>query len=194
MNIPKVRLAEKQDKERLLATILLGFSSDPFVRWLWPEASNYLECTPGFDAFGGGSVETGSAYITENFEGAALWLPPGNSSEEDKFGEFLEATTNKVVLEDAFRVFESMDEYHPNEPCWYLPLIAVDPAHQGAGFGAELMKHALKRIDDDGLPSYLESTNTRNISLYERHGFEKMGEIQFGTSPIVTPMFRNPKV
>ena len=76
---------------------------------------------------------------------------------------------------------------------WYPPLIAVDPAHQGAGFGAELMKHALKRIDDEGLPSYLESTNKRNISLYERHGFEKMGEIQFGTSPVVTPMFRNSK-
>lgn len=190
---PKSPLAEKHEKERLLGTILLGFSSDPFVRWLWPGASDYLKCTPGFDAFGSGSVETGSAYITENFEGAALWFPPGHTSDEDKFGVFLEATADKAVLEDAFRVFESMDNYHPHESCWYLPLIAVDPAHQGAGFGAELMKHALKRIDDEGLPSYLEFTNKRNISLYERHGFEKMGEIQFGTSPVVTPMFRNSK-
>ncbi len=194
MDIPKVNLASKQDKQRLLATVLLGFSTDPFVRWFWPEASDYINCTPAFDAFGGGSIEAGSAYITENFEGAALWFPPGYGPDEEKFEKFLEATANKAVLEDGFRVFESMGEYHPDEACWYLPLIAVDPAHQGAGFGAELMKHALKRCDDDGLPSYLESTNPRNISLYERFGFEIMGEIQFGSSPVITPMLRTPRV
>lgn len=191
MTIPKVLLASKQDKERLLATILLGFSADPFVRWFWPEASDYLNYTmPAFDAFGGACVETGSAYVTENFEGGALWFPPGHGPDKEKFVECLEATANKSVLEDGFRVLESMDEYHPDEPSWYLPLIAVDPAYQGVGFGTALMKHALKRCDKEGLPSYLESTNPRNISLYERYGFEKMGEIQFGSSPIITPMFR----
>jgi ribosomal protein S18 acetylase RimI-like enzyme len=53
------------------------------------------------------------------------------------------------------------------------------------------MKHALSRVDEDGLPAYLESSNPRNISLYERHGFESMGQIQIGTSPIVTPMIRS---
>jgi sRNA-binding regulator protein Hfq len=37
---------------------------------------------------------------------------------------------------------------------------------------------------------YLESSNQKNISLYLRHGFEVMGEIQMGDSPIVTPMVR----
>ena len=84
-----------------------------------------------------------------------------------------------------------MESYHPEEPCWYLPIIAVDPFYQGKGYGSQLMKHALSRVDEDGLPAYLESSNPRNISLYERLGFEIMGQIQIGTSPIVTPMIRS---
>jgi ribosomal protein S18 acetylase RimI-like enzyme len=87
-------------------------------------------------------------------------------------------------------VFEAMDEYHPDDPCWYLPLIAVDPAYQGNGFGSQLMKHALNRIDEDGLLAYLESSNPRNITLYERQGFEIMGQVQIGGSPPIHPMIR----
>jgi hypothetical protein len=39
----------------------------------------------------------------------------------------------------------------------------------------------------------LESSNPKNISLYLRHGFEVIGEIQVGSSPVVTPMIRNPQ-
>jgi hypothetical protein len=43
------------------------------------------------------------------------------------------------------------------------------------------------------LPAYLESSNPRNISLYERHGFEIIGLIQAGGSPTLTPMLRRPR-
>ena len=102
----------------------------------------------------------------------------------------MEATVSETILDEVFGVFEAMETYHPEDPCWYLPLIAVDPFYQGNGFGSQLMKHALARVDEDGLPAYLESSNPRNISLYERHGFKTMGEIQIGSSPIVTPMIR----
>lgn len=57
-------------------------------------------------------------------------------------------------------------------------------------FILKTMKKALLRCDEEGLPAYLESSNPRNIRLYQRHGFEVMGEIQSGNSPVVTPMFR----
>jgi len=53
-----------------------------------------------------------------------------------------------------------------------------------------LMKTALERVDAEGLPAYLESSNARNVSLYERHGFEVIGEIQHGSSPTMLPMYR----
>jgi ribosomal protein S18 acetylase RimI-like enzyme len=56
--------------------------------------------------------------------------------------------------------------------------------------GAALMKHMTAKLDREGAMGYLESSNQKNISLYLRHGFEVMGEIQMGDSPIVTPMVR----
>ena len=79
--------------------------------------------------------------------------------------------------------------YHPHDEHWYLPLIGADPAYLGLGLGSALMKHACLEIDKTGLPAYLESSNPRNISLYERYGFEVMGEILSGAAPVVTPMF-----
>lgn len=83
-----------------------------------------------------------------------------------------------------------MGLHHPSEPHWYLPLIGVEPAQQGGGRGAVLMREALARCDRDGLPAYLESTNPRNIPFYERFGFRPVGEIQAGNGPKLTPMWR----
>ena len=52
------------------------------------------------------------------------------------------------------------------------------------------MTRALQRCDEDGLIAYLESSNPRNLSLYERHGFEIIGKIQAGTSPTLYPIIR----
>ena len=54
------------------------------------------------------------------------------------------------------RVFEQMDAHHPQEPCWYLTLIGVDPACQGRGFGSALLQFALEQIDRAGGTAYLE--------------------------------------
>jgi hypothetical protein len=40
------------------------------------------------------------------------------------------------------------------------------------------------------MAAYLESTNPRNVSLYQRHGFEALGTIQKGSSPPLIPMLR----
>ncbi|MGH9960925.1 MAG: GNAT family N-acetyltransferase, partial [Pyrinomonadaceae bacterium] len=52
---------------------------------------------------------------------------------------------------------------------------------------------ALIPCDHDQKLAYLESTNPRNIPLYERHGFELLGTIQVGTSPRLFPMLRKPR-
>ena len=83
-----------------------------------------------------------------------------------------------------------MEGYFPREPHWYLPMIGVEPNAQGRGLGAALMRHALERCDRDGVTAYLESSNPLNISLYQRFGCERLGEIQLGDAPVVTPMLR----
>ena len=55
------------------------------------------------------------------------------------------------------------------------------------------MRHATDICDRDGVLAYLESSNLRNVPLYERHGFEILGTIQAGGSPTITPMLRKPR-
>lgn len=193
LNPPNVFTAKEENRNQVMQAIVIGFATDPLARWFWPEAATYLLSGGSFDAFAGRSLESGTAYVTQNYEGVALWMPPGVEPDQERMIGFLEASVSKNILEEVFSVFEEMDSYHPEIPCWYLPIIAVDPFYQGAGFGSQLMKHALGQVDKAGLPAYLESSNPRNISLYERHGFDVMGEIQVGSSPIVTPMIRQPK-
>ena len=75
--------------------------------------------------------------------------------DEERMIPTLEATVPEDRLEDVFGVVEAMGSYHPVDPCWCLPLIAVDPYYQGQGIGLQLIKHALAIVDRDGLPAYL---------------------------------------
>jgi len=113
--------------------------------------------------------------------------------DEDALLTLLQSTASEQGQQDLLTVFEQMGRYHPHEPHWYLPLIGVDPAQQGKGHGAALLQHALISCDRDHTLAYLESTNSKNISLYKRHGFELLGTIQVGTSPPLFPMLRRPR-
>jgi GNAT superfamily N-acetyltransferase len=190
--VPAIEIADAADKDRIVHLITLGFSADPVARWIWPGAKTYLEAMPKFvTAFAGRAFDRGTAWHTGGHRAAALWLPPGVESDADALGALLEQTLAPEIAEDAVSFFEQMDRFHPHdEPCWYLPMIAADPAHQGRGLGSALLKHALWQCDEEGMIAYLESSNPRNVSLYERHGFDVIGEIQAGSSPVMYPMIR----
>ncbi len=192
MTLPTISTATADDRERVFQTITLGFSADPVSRWIWPEAADYLKYMRAFaEAFGGRAFDSNSAYFANDCGAAALWLAPGTDPDGDAIERIMAESVREEIAEDVEKFLGAMDKFHPHdEPCWYLPLIAADPAFIGQGLGAALMKHALQRCDEDGVIAYLESSNPRNISLYQRHGFEVMGEIQEGSSPVMTPMIR----
>lgn len=189
-----IRSAAPEDKQRALTTVLLGFASDPVARWVWPDPETYLATMPRFiAAFGGRAFEHGTAHIAADARAAALWLPPGIEPDGEAMQTLIEETLRPEIAADIEGFLEGMARHHPETPHWYLPMIAADPRWMGQGLGAALLKHALRRCDQERLPAYLESSNPRNISLYERHGFEAVGEIQSGSSPVMTPMLRMPR-
>jgi ribosomal protein S18 acetylase RimI-like enzyme len=188
---PIVKLMTTADEGPVIDTVVLAFAADPVARWSWPESHQYLASMPQMArAFGGRAFASKGAHATDGYAGAALWLPPGVAPDEDALGEIVQRTVADSIRPNVLAVFEQMAVYHPHEPHWYLPLIGVDPIHQGKGHGDALMTYALEQCDRDHLPAYLESTNPRNISLYQRHGFEVMGTIQVGSSPPLVPMLR----
>jgi GNAT superfamily N-acetyltransferase len=191
MHATAVRTTTATDEAAALNTIVLAFSADPVARWVWPDPHQYFESMPVFArAFAGGAFDHETAYCSDDYAGVSLWLPPNVHSDEETVGDLIERTVSPAVREDLYSVLEQMGACHPAEPHWYLPLIGVDPAHQGRGYGSALLAHALATCDREHKAAYLESTNPRNITLYQRHGFEVARIIKVGTSPTVVPMIR----
>lgn len=87
-------------------------------------------------------------------------------------------------------MFEKIGAHRSTKPHWYLPLIGIDPRHQGQGLGSMLLRHTLAECDRDGTAAYLEASNWRNVPFYERHGFQLRGEIRVGDSPTLFAMVR----
>ena len=186
-----VRAATPADEPAAVDTIVLAFAEDPVSRWCWPEPHGYLTHMPAFvRAFAGKAFEHGGAFRSDDLAGAALWLPPGVHADEEALGDVIQRTLDDSVREDLGAVMQQLATHHPREPHWYLPMIGVDPARHGQGYGAALMSHVLQQCDRAHAPAYLESTNPRNVSLYRRHGFEALGRVQVGGSPPFVPMMR----
>lgn len=187
----QVRTVAATGRRKAVATIALAFAGDPMMRWSFPDPGRYLAVAHDFiDAFGGHAVEHGSADEVADFAAVALWLPPGIAPDGESMGAILEENMPADRMKDGGALVAQMNDFHPKEPHWYLPLIGTDPVHQGKGYGSALMAHALRRCDSEGLPAYLESSNAANVPLYERHGFKTIGEIQSGSSPKLYPMLR----
>jgi ribosomal protein S18 acetylase RimI-like enzyme len=185
-----IRTADRSEETAVLDTLTLAFAADPIVRYWWPKASDYLAWWPRFLlAMGERGFEAGSVNVTEGFEAAAMWLPPGVGPDPAQLAalnmpDAPEGDTTAAELR------AEMDRHHPDFPHWYLWAIGVDPARQGRGVGGALMAHMLQRVDAEGMPAYLESSDPKNVPFYERYGFEAVAVIQVRDVPPLTPMIR----
>ncbi len=187
----EIRSATSDEMPRAVAAIVAAFLTDPPARFAWPSPHDYLQTMPlATREFAGSSFKHGTAYVSADFCGAALWLPPGVKPNGEALEKVFRDTAKREHLDDLLATFEKMEQSHPREAHWYLPQIGVDPNAQGKGLGAELMRHALARCDQERALAYLEASKPQNIPFYLRHGFEVIGEIQIGAAPPVTPMLR----
>ena len=195
MRQPEVLEAKSGDKKKVLSTACLAFSADPFMRWILPEGQSYLDkyrelieiyCCEK-------SIQNSTAFMVESFAGTAIWLPPGVFGDEQKISDWILENVSPEKLETFEEVLDEMEKYHPKDNrSWYLAVLAVDPAFQRRGLASIMMKHVNRILDEKGFQGFLETSNPKNISLYQRHGYEIMGEIKVGDCPVVTPMIRKP--
>ncbi len=190
----EIRSATPDEMPRVVSTIVAAFIADPPARFAWPSAHDYLLAMPlATREFAGACFEHGTAYVSPDFSGAALWLPPGVEPGGERLEKMFRDTAEPANLDDLLATFARMAQCHPSEAHWYLPQIGVDPSAQGRGIGAALMRHALARCDREQTSAYLEASKPDNIPFYEQHGFEVIDEIQVGGAPPVTPMLRRPR-
>jgi ribosomal protein S18 acetylase RimI-like enzyme len=196
------RLATKSDADRLSETLTRAFMDDPLIAYFFPDlATREGRLRRMFKLIFDMGEPFGACHVTPNFEAAILWRPP--SQFHIPYWQYLTHGlellgifgTNALNVALAMNQIESA---HPKPPNWYLQAVGTDPEHQGKGFGGVVIRHHLKRCDEQNEACYLESSKRENIPIYERLGFVVTGELVIparGKSREVTiwPMWRDPK-
>ncbi|NIR36315.1 MAG: GNAT family N-acetyltransferase [Actinobacteria bacterium] len=196
-----VRHALPGHTDALVATLTEAFRSDPLQRHLFPDPDDPDRAREaGVASLMRAEVEThiphGHLYAIgegETVHAAALWTPPGVMADDEKLAEAVTAHADGETMAGAVEHFLAMFGARPTTPHFYLAVIGASDAARGRGHGSRLLQRVLDVCDAEGLPAALESTNPRNVSLYERHGFEVTAEVRFAPDVVVRPMTRQPR-
>lgn len=158
-----------------------AFLDYPMLCYYYPEEKIRNKISLFFVSVG---VYTGFRYgeiytTSPNLEGIAIWFPPGNYPLS--FGKMLRSVPFSILFGFAryggVRM-RSLGDYldsthHRLVPFrhMYLQVLGVDPSFQGKGYAGKLVRPVLSKLENEGLPCYLETLDERNIDLYEHFGF-----------------------
>ena len=178
-----------EEQAAAVNTLLLAFSVDPFQRYLMPNSSVFLKNSAiWFNNAASQSISINALLGTNDHSGVAIWFPPDYTVEFDAIEETLNDLPENSK-KDIFRYFKEFEVSKPKD-AWYLEYLGVDPNNHSRGLGSLILKKSLEKIDRLHQSAYLESSNPRNMTLYERHGFETIKKIQFGEGPPMHTMYR----
>ena len=191
------------DLDAVITVLTAAFANDPVMTWIGRKDAKRDAGRRAMFTFlvGKLGLPGNEVWTADDFSAAALWIPPEQADLKLPWWEELRLFPTIMTFTgltgmgrvDAFR--KAADQHHPKKrPHFYLMSIGVDPRFQGQGLGSALLDATLAKIDAKGLPSYLESSNEKNVPLYKRHGFAVTSE--FRPAPDAPPlwgMWREPR-
>ena len=125
-------------------------------------------------------MQRGEVHATSpKLEGIAVWIPSEHSAmtpwgQIRAGGMRLYRTVGSEAVARMTHVEEHNDRLRERlvpSPYLFLSILAVDPDHQGEGFGTRLLESTLSRLDRERIPCCLETTDERVVPFYRRLGF-----------------------
>jgi len=159
-----------------------AFQNDPMYIYIIPKSDDRKKIVQHIFQF---RIRYGVLYgevysISPNLEGIAMWIPSENAH-MTLWGS-LRARVLLLYLRAGKNIIsrlESIGDYgspihkrHADFPHWHLSSIAVDPFFQRKGHARTLLKTMLTRIEQEGLPCFLDTHVEKNVSIYQRFGFK----------------------
>ena len=179
------------------ATLAAAFGADPAWTWVFPDPVH----RPGqlravWALLLDGAVDLGWVWTTPGCGAATLWIPPGEPELAPAQAARADGLWEELLGPDVGRstlLQRAFEAAHPTAPeHYYLSLFGTRPDRRGEGLGMALLADNLARIDAEGAPAYLESTNPANLGRYRSVGFADHGGFRLGEDgPVVTTMWRS---
>jgi len=182
MSTIDMRRAVRADLAGIVDIWVDAFARDPYLRWIEPDDAQW-------PAFGTAwltfvverTFERGHTYVSRTDEVAVAWIPPdlgfGGPDTIDAMHALIAAHAGEDRADDVLATILPAREHAVTGTHWTLQYLGARASAQGRGVGAAAVAPILAECDADALPCGLISTNARNVSFYERHGFRVVAEI-----------------
>jgi GNAT superfamily N-acetyltransferase len=190
---PEPRIATASDLDGLTTTLTAAFATDPLWSWAFPDPENlavwWRFCI-------GSALRHPWVWVSGEYAAASVWIPPDGTELTEEEEERVEPLIRGLIgprCTDVMELLDRFEDSHPNEePHYYLSLLGTHPDRRGEGLGMALLARNLERMDAEGIPAFLESSNLGNNARYEGLGFRQVGEFTTpGGARTVATMWRD---
>ncbi|MFE6762301.1 GNAT family N-acetyltransferase [Streptomyces sp. NPDC057689] len=185
--------ATASDVPALAGVLASAYAEDPVWSWLMPDDRD-RRLRRLFTAHLAQQVPAGRVWTDPERTVAAVWAEPGAWKLPAAYLLRNAGTLLRVGRAQLPRMavrLLTLEHRHPVRPAhWYVEYIGTHADARGTGRGSTVLAGLLERADADGRPVFLESSNSRNLTFYRRHGFEVREEMAFRSGPPMWSMWR----
>ncbi len=166
-------VAKPEDKRLFLQVLGQAFKGNKSSEWVSRNTRN-LE---GLMAYGFDKCQPkGGAYFSDDRKAVLLVDKPEIKLPFFKeIGISLQLIFSVVGLRNVPSILKResyIKKFHPKEPYYYAWFLGVPPEEQGKGHGSKFIAEIFEKAYTEKRGIYLETSNPRNLPLYERFGFE----------------------
>jgi len=200
---PQVRLARSDELDAAAGILTDAFIDEPGLNyWLRQGCAKNRARQRFFEAAVRTIVHPQRAlWLAESGReplGAAIWLAPGQHAYDFPFWRLLAVVPRLLEVAGfagggrGLALAEKLGGLYPKAPYAHLAYLGVSPSAQGQGIGSAILKQTLSALDAAKTPALLEATLARNVTLYERHGFEVVSDLRLPDMH-VRIMWREPR-
>lgn len=196
-------IACPDDRDEIAEVLADAFADDPLIAWMFPHPERgTLHRHTMMEIAADAGLGMGQTYVWRDggaIVGVAAWAPPGKSffsgASSQRIGDLLVGASPDRLATLGAGMGE-VHSYEPETPHFHLQFLGVRVARHGQGIGGRLLGACVDVIDRLGQVASLESSNERNLSVYQRNGFAVTAEVTFETigdtaGPTVRPMLRD---
>ena len=159
-----------------------AFAGDPYLRWIEPDDARWADFGRAWMTFIVElTFERGHTYLDGGADVAVAWIPPDLSlvrpDDVTRGRAIIAAAAGEARADDAVATILAARSRALEEPHWTLQYLGVRSGRRGTGLGLAAVTPMLEVCDADGVPCGLVSTNPRNLTFYERLGFQAYAEV-----------------
>ncbi|MDQ0425259.1 GNAT family N-acetyltransferase [Cellulomonas iranensis] len=181
--VSAVRAATAADVPAAARVLADAFTGYAWTDWVLPADDHAARLAEVQGLYLAHAVEHGVVLVDDDVRGVVAFVPVDVPPPADE-------VWHRVAELHGDRIERLGAAPSPEPPAgaWTLATLGVLPAARGAGLGSRLVSEGLDRVGD--VPVVLDTSDPRNVTLYRRHGFEVVAQVDVPDGPSVWSMLR----